>query len=199
LDDLLFDDATWTLRYFVARIGGLLSRRRVLVLPERGGELAAAEHGLSIALSGEELGACPSIDTDRPVSLQSMASIHEYYGWPLWWAGELPLKEQHSDPHLRSVHDVSGYAVHTEDAVIGQLRDFLLDGQWRIRALRMRPRRALVRRGLLADRPIDLPPGWVRAISWVGESVELRAAAELLARSGEERLPGFRTESRPES
>ncbi len=33
LDDLLFDDMTWTIRYLVVRTGGLLKRERVLISP----------------------------------------------------------------------------------------------------------------------------------------------------------------------
>src|SRR4051794_28136384 len=70
VDDVYFDDVSWTVRYVVADTGGWLSGRKVLLSPAvlRGIEPAGSR--VRTELTRREVEASPSIDTDKPVSRQ---------------------------------------------------------------------------------------------------------------------------------
>ena len=85
VDDLLFDDRSWTVRYLVADAGGWLSSRRVLI------GTASLEHPdpvglkLPVTLTREKVQESPSIDADAPVTRQQEELLSRHYGWTPWW------------------------------------------------------------------------------------------------------------------
>jgi hypothetical protein len=86
--DLLFNDTTWLVRWLVVDTGNWLTGRKVLLPPSA---LAHVDHigrQFSVRLTKQQVKDCPDVETDRPVSRQSEASIYGYYGWsPYWGAG----------------------------------------------------------------------------------------------------------------
>jgi hypothetical protein len=87
VDDLYFDDLTWTVRYLVADTGTWLSGRKVLLSPIalRGFESASAR--VETALTRRQVEESPSIDTQKPVSRQHETELLSYYGHSPYWAG----------------------------------------------------------------------------------------------------------------
>jgi hypothetical protein len=86
--DLLFNDATWLVRWLVVDTGGWLSGRKVLLPPSALANVNHIGRQFSVRLTKQQVKDCPDIETDRPVSRQSEASIYDYYGWsPYWGAG----------------------------------------------------------------------------------------------------------------
>jgi hypothetical protein len=85
--DLYFDDDAWVVRYLIVETGSWLSSRKVLVSP-----IAAQQpdwHGktLPVALTRDQVGDSPNIDTDKPVSRQHEEQYLGYYGYPNYWDG----------------------------------------------------------------------------------------------------------------
>ena len=74
------------------------------------------------------------------------------------------------DPHLRSVHEVSGYAIAAADGAIGHVEDFLIDDRsWKIDFI------VVDTRNWLPGRKTIIAPGWIQAISWTEKDVVVRA------------------------
>lgn len=163
VDDLLFDDHDWTIRWLVVDTGTWLSGRKVLLPPEACGEPLAATRELKVNVTRQMVEESPSIDTDAPVSRLQESDVFGYYGWEPYWLGypyataagmPNPVPPESAvgspeasddaiagaaprgDPNLRSVSEVTGYYIHASDGDIGHVKDFLLDADsWALRYL----------------------------------------------------------------
>lgn len=208
LHDLYFDDEYWSIRYLVVETGGWLSRRRVLVSPFAVDAVAWDEEMLSVELTRERVENGPDIDLERPVSGQQFIDLHDYYGWPAYWAGssllgtatvgpypfvlagaeaveeeaaEGELDETYrGDPHLRSVREVVGYHIAAEDGEMGHVSDFLVDyEEWVIRFLEVDTR------DFLPGRHVLIAPRWVVDVDWAAAEVRLALTREQVKDSPE--------------
>lgn len=152
--DFYFNDDSWKVRYLVAKTGSWLTGRKVLISTSSLGKADWGAHTFAVALTRKQIRHSPSINTDEPVSRQQEIKLHEHYGWPHYWiesplAVSPPLTQTASDaamskpatrgkgnPHLRSVHEVTGYRVHASDGDLGRVKDFIVnDADWIIRYL----------------------------------------------------------------
>src|SRR5919197_246787 len=87
VDDFLFDDEQWTIRYMVANTGGWLTGRLVLISPIVLGNPDWEAKTLAVALTRKQVEQSPDIATDQPVSRQREAELAQYYGYDPYWGG----------------------------------------------------------------------------------------------------------------
>lgn len=87
VDEILFDDEHWTVRYMVVDTGNWLSGRKVLITPTALGKLDWDQNVLNVDLTCDQVKNSPSVDTDLPVSRQWETDYYDHYGWPYYWAG----------------------------------------------------------------------------------------------------------------
>ena len=154
VDDLLFDDKLWTVRYLVADTAKWLPGRRVLISPMALGRVEEDEKRLPVALTKEQVENSPDVDS-KNFSRQHERSYYDYYGWPYYWVGgdvwggatslaslaaekrmEMAVVEQENDDetHLRGAKEVMGYYIEATDGDIGHVDDFVVDDDtWEIR------------------------------------------------------------------
>ncbi|WP_230530890.1 PRC-barrel domain-containing protein [Microvirga roseola] len=85
ISDLLFDDATWAVRWLVVDTGGWLSGRRVLLPSSHLGEARAGMTAIPVNLTRDQVKDSPDIDTNQPVSRQMEQTVYDYYGWAPYW------------------------------------------------------------------------------------------------------------------
>jgi sporulation protein YlmC with PRC-barrel domain len=164
ISDLLFDDATWRIRWLVVDTGNWLPGRKVLLPPSVLGQLDPGRRVCPVKLTMQQVKDSPAIDTDLPVSRQMETNLYDHYGWSPYWGaglymggfgyagdamavspmvGAMPREAESADtprndddPHLRSVEAVTGYHIHASDGEIGHLKDFLVDdADWSIHYL----------------------------------------------------------------
>lgn len=206
VDDLLFDDEHWWIRYFVVDTGGWLTGRKVLVTPPAVASADPDTGVLQVRLSREQVQNSPDIDTDRPISRQREAEYMDYYGYTPYWAlgagatgwGAVPTvvapvppaadepdapersAEPHADSHLRSVREVRGYNVQATDEPIGHIEDFLFEEQsWAIRYV------VVDTRNWLPGRHVLIPPEWIARVSWAERSAFASVPRALIRESPE--------------
>jgi hypothetical protein len=160
VNDFLFDETNWQIRWLVVDTGNWLSGRKVLLAPLMLGRLDPQGHAFSAELTKQQVKDSPDLDTDLPVSRQMESNINEYYGWTPYWGNGLftdsygyvgatwtdtstpaRLIDKHltdgqqssGDPHLRSINAITGYLIHANDGEIGHVEGFLLkDTDWSI-------------------------------------------------------------------
>jgi hypothetical protein len=163
IEDFLFDDISWHIRWAVVNTGNWLSGRKVLLPTSALGHPDSSGREFPVELTMQQVKDSPDIDTERPVSRHMETSVYGYYGWNPYWGNGLymgaygygggvsaspslgrSMDEQeiadaemdNDDPHLRSIKAVSGYHVHAADGSIGHDEDFLIeDADWRIHYL----------------------------------------------------------------
>jgi hypothetical protein len=177
--DFYFDDQYWTVRYLVADTGKWLTGRTVLVSPYALAGVMPDEKQVAIDLTKKQIEDSPSLNSDKPVSRQFEEDFYGYYGWPIYWGGpynwgSLPYLardqaqwtkpaqgEKAWDPHLRSVHEVSGYHIQAIDGEIGHVEDFIIDDEtWSIRYLIANTRNWWPGKKALVS------PQWIERVSW---------------------------------
>jgi len=146
--DILFDDITWQIRWLVVDTDGWLTGRKILIHPSSLEQPDLEGRAFPVKLTREKVEASPGIAEDEPVSLQMDHDMYRFY-WPtdgsFGGAGIVaPMilpsppsaSNGNADRHLRSVAEISGYAIHAVDGHIGHLETFLIDDEaWAIRYL----------------------------------------------------------------
>lgn len=195
VNDVLFDDLTWRVRWLVVETGTWLAGRKVLIHPTAV-EKADHEHQeVRLRLTMAQIEGSPTIDIDQPVSRGMEARLYDYYGWdPLWggsaygfgaiaspisappYFGITALRERSDmvsdqdsgDPHLRSNAEVVGYHVHASDGEIGHVENlFVDDADWHVHYL------VIDTRNWWPGRHVLISPHAVRTVDWNDRHVML--------------------------
>ncbi|MBD3388816.1 MAG: PRC-barrel domain containing protein [Candidatus Altiarchaeales archaeon] len=127
VDDILFDDILWNVRYLVANTGEWLPGRQVLIAPEASQQPDWRSRKIPVALTKEQIENSPPLEMDKPVNKQWEQKFVPYYGWTTYWL------DIDGDPHLRSMSEVKGYDIMALDGEIGKVEDLIVDDEdWRI-------------------------------------------------------------------
>jgi hypothetical protein len=190
VDQLLFDDENWAIRYLTVDTSGWLGSRRVLISPMSVLRTDWQSRRLDVALTKKQVDGSPNIDTHKPVSRQHEAAYLDYFGYPYYWAGpflwgpamspaafEMPetgfmqsipegARRQWTDSHLRSTHEVTGYRIEATDGELGHVDGFVVDDQdWAIRYLQV------ATRNWWPGKKVLVSPAWVELVSWTDAKV----------------------------
>ena len=191
LDDLLFDDKTWIIRYLVVKTGGFLKRERVLISPLGIAQMDWSKQMVKLNLTCKQIEESPSVDTDLPVFRQMEKKYFSYYNWPYYWKdvatwGVSPInsimlereivdsskrprrKDAHVDGHLRSCRIVSHYSIEVEGSRTGHVEDFLINEKtWAIKNL------IVDTKDWWPDQPIKIVPRSVISVNWFDKCIPL--------------------------
>jgi hypothetical protein len=89
VDDLLFEEARWTVRWLVVDTGHWLVGRRVLLPPSAMGKPDAKARRFPVDLTKQQIEESPPRASDLPISRQAEAGLYQYYGWMPYWDGDL--------------------------------------------------------------------------------------------------------------
>jgi len=89
VSDILFDDASWRVRWVVVDTGSWLPGRKVLLPLSALGRLDENGSEFDVNLTKQQVKDSPDSDTDRPVSRQIEANIYGYYGWQPYWGTDM--------------------------------------------------------------------------------------------------------------
>ena len=156
VDDVLFDDRSWAIRYLVVDAGSWLNERDVLISPYSIKQPVGQGEQIDVALTRRLVRTSPDVDAHRPVSRQQERELLHHYHYPEYWDGAglwalsampfprvTPLVHDDAAPgggpkdmQLRSAEQVSSYEVHATGNTIGQVQDFVFDDDsWLIRYL----------------------------------------------------------------
>lgn len=87
VDDLYFEDTSWTVRYVVVDASGWLVGRQVLIPPRAIEKVDPLGQRLVTNLTKQQVQDSPGLETARPVSRQYEIALYDYYGYPYYWAG----------------------------------------------------------------------------------------------------------------
>ena len=198
IQDLYFDDLSWTIRYLVVDTGTWLPGRQVLISPISVRATTRSD-GVAVALTKKQVENSPSIDADKPINREYEEAYSQYYGYTYYWsgpyrwgntryAGEMAPSAGVApsaatairDRTLRSVRDVTGYYIKATDGDIGHVEDFMIDDrEWAIRYM------IVDTRNWWPGKNVVISPDWIRSASWRESKVyvdlsreEVKAAPE---------------------
>ncbi|MBS1303311.1 PRC-barrel domain-containing protein [Loktanella sp. SALINAS62] len=188
IDDLLFDDRHFVLRWVVVDTGTWLPGRKVLLPPSALKTPDMTKREYITDLTCEQIKAAPGLETDKPVSRQLEVDIFHHYSWNPYWYGtfgapltvdmgfpvppadldqsDAPQHKTEGDPHLRSVDEVTGYYVEATDGGIGHIEDFMVDeDNWTIRYL------MIDTKNWWPGKMVLVSPDWLTDIAWTDRKV----------------------------
>ncbi len=193
VEEVLFDDHLWTVRYLVVNTGGWLLGRKVLLPPAVLEGPLSDQRLLSVNLTRDQVERSPAAETDKPISRQWETNYYDYYVWPYYWAGmgttgipwysaaivadagegmPEPSPEQ-VDPHLRSTNEVTDYKIEAQGSSLGHITDFIVDDKtWSIRYL------AADTGDFWPGKKVLLPPGWITQMRWPERTVQVRVTRD---------------------
>lgn len=199
VDDLLFDELSWRIRWLVLSTGGWLNERKVLLPPHVLGEPDLAGHTIPVGLTREEIRNSPELDSDAPLSRQVERQIYDHYGWQAYWTsssvpplatgvpdvsgdpsppsvGDLEMREQ---PVLRSLKEVKGYYVKASDGDIGHVEEFLVEDLDAVRYL------VIDTKNWWPGKKVLISAQWVRDVSWTGQQISIAPTRDEVKQSPE--------------
>jgi PRC-barrel domain len=198
VEDFLFDDKLWTIRYLVADTAKWLPGRKVVISPIAFGRVEPDEKRLTVSLTKEQVENSPDVDS-RNCSREQERSYYDYYGWPYYWVGgdvwgsstapgilaaqpgTAPVtREQEDDTHLRSVKEVMDYYIEATDGDIGHVEDFVIDDEsWEIRYM------VVDTKNWWPGKKVLVSPEWIERVSWSDSRVYVDLSREAI-KSGPE-------------
>ncbi|MDQ2864076.1 MAG: PRC-barrel domain-containing protein [Bacteroidota bacterium] len=155
VEEFYFDDQSWVIRYLVVKTGSWLFGRSVLISPIALQKPDWAKREFPVNLTKDQVSNSPDINTHKPVSHQHEIALYEHYTWQPYQAsgyysggqwGVIPaaplfnerilqddentaIQKENNDVHLRSTERITGYHIHTSDAEIGHVTDFVIDDE----------------------------------------------------------------------
>lgn len=201
VDDFLFDDMKWVVRYLVADTGGWLSGRKIVIAPASFGHPNWAGHALPVELTREKIQQSPPLDEHLPVSRQHEVELSRFFGWPAYWDGAFgPIYEpkaaeaaaaaaatekkqeekEHGESHLRSMREVMGYHIRAKDGDIGHVDDFIaITDDWQI------PYLIVDTKNWLPGRKVIISPVWAEKIDWAAREVQVDLERDVIKNAPE--------------
>lgn len=141
--DILFDDASWAVRYLVLDPKSRLNGRKRVLSPEAfdPGALSRTNPARS-NLSRAQIESAPPIEAGQPLSRQYEAAYYRHYGWPPYWttppiAETLPASAVGpAGTRLRSVDAATDFRILASDGVVGRVKSFTIDiDKWTVAEL----------------------------------------------------------------
>ncbi len=200
VDEFLFDDEFWTVRYLIVNTGNWLVDHKVLISPLALGSIDEKQQTLAVNLTRDQIKNSPGVATDQPISRQWEHRYFDYYTWPYYWSGvgswgaygypgvmltqtaleaesiQLRAADHSHDQdsiHLRSTKEVTGYGISATDDHLGHVSDFIVnDETWRISYL------TVDTQNWWPGKSILLPPEWITRVSWSDHSVSVNVNRE---------------------
>jgi len=206
VSDLLFDDASWIIRWLVVDTGDWLPGRKVLLPISALGLPDCALRSFPIKLTMQQVKESPETGADQPVSRQTEISVYSHFELePYWASSPLPLSNSiatplvaplylfgsnpqdvqyldaqpnNGDPHLRSIAAVTGLHVEAVDGEIGHVEDLLIDDvSWTIRFIKVDTK------NWWPGEQVLISPRSVKTIDWPQKRVRLDVTGQKVKES----------------
>jgi hypothetical protein len=174
--DLLFDDRTWDLKFFVVHSGPWLTGQSELLAPDVVDRPDWMARQLCVRLTVDEVLHSPPPEAHPPASMGRDLQQAKLVAWDAYWAGLIDESlSPPGDPHLDSAKDLSGYHIVAADGEIGHVVDFLIDDEtWIVRYIVMDTR------NWLPGKHVLVIPSLVESMDWESRKVRVRVSREAI-------------------
>ena len=200
VEDFLFDDQNWVVRYLVTRTGTWLSNQLILLSPHFIGKLDAEADVIRVRLLKFQIEASPPLAVGLPVSRSYEEEYYRYFGLPAYWEGsalwgrsysplDSPGKRDEQDfklhyhrdtKHLQSSNALCGFQLQTAGASVGRVKGFAIsDSAWEVKDL-------VVRAGYwFASREVLIAPAKIDYIAYEEATVYTSLSKQDIERTAE--------------
>ncbi len=185
IDDFLFDDFNWTVRYIIIDVGD----RKVMLSTHVLGMPDFKNHILPIKMDRDQILTAPQMNLNEPITRGRERELSEFFSWPRYWEDDdileslpgdltaVPLVDMETEKepmipqtgdlgdedenHLFSARGAMGFAMEARDGTAGKLADFIIqDEDWDLHYL------VVDTGGLFSGKKVLVSPQWVRDVDW---------------------------------
>ncbi|MCG6187103.1 PRC-barrel domain-containing protein [Maribellus maritimus] len=154
VNDFLFDDETWIIRYLEAELGNFFSEKRVLIPRNHLKEPHWENKHFTVDLTVKKIENSPDLEFDLPVSRTYEKELAKHYDLKPYWPVnmtvhngitslydprsplQIPTKivdKEIEETHLRSFKEISSYNIKSIDDRFGHIHDLIIDDDlWQI-------------------------------------------------------------------
>ena len=110
VEDFLFDDETWEIRYVIVDTRNWWPAKKVLLRPQWIKKVSWATREFRTTMGREMIEKSPAWDPDSPVSREYDLHLHQHYGYAPYWTVDIPptVWGPTSMLHLRRINRASG-------------------------------------------------------------------------------------------
>lgn len=209
VEDFLFDDERWVIRYLVTNTGGALGGRRILLSPMLVDQVSFDAEMIALKLASDKISDSPDIDTKKPISRKLEEMLYSYYEIPAYWGGfglwgsymnprllagsmspdeerEKLDEENRDSSHLRSIEEVWRYRINYGDEDFARTQDFVIDEEtWQVTGIVINTGRVILR-----GKKYLLKPSHITGLSW--------SESRMYVDVSESRLEGLKNEAQAE-
>jgi hypothetical protein len=88
LEDFLFDDETWEIRYAIVDTKNWWPGKKILLRPQWIERVSWADQEIYLKIARETIQKSPKWDPDQPVSREYELRLHQHYGYGPYWTAE---------------------------------------------------------------------------------------------------------------
>ncbi len=189
VDDLYFDDQTWSVRYLVVDTGKWLPGRKVLVAPEAIVKPWHHQPAIAAKLTTDQIRSSPELDTAVPISRLDEEVMHRHYQWTPYWDSQItPTARQEAgttaesgvDGGLRSANELAGDLVEAGDGEVGHVQDLLLDDDLSTILFLV-----VEVKGLFFGKKVLTGPSLISRVDWASSTVYLNANRQAIKKGQE--------------
>ncbi len=152
IDDFLFDEEKWFVRYMKVDFGNHLFSDQVIIPRTLLTKSLWDKNLFLVKTDLESIRKYPKVKEHLPVSREYEQQLHDFFGLTPYWlnAYTVPLasafypsqpihvpesleKKNDDNPILRSFNEVENYQIETEDGTFGHIEDLIIDDlYWQI-------------------------------------------------------------------
>lgn len=85
VEDFIFEDSTWIIRYMIVDTRNFLPGRNVLISPEWIKNVDWSNKGVSVNMTCDSIKNSPEFDPTAPVNRTYELKLYDFYGRPTYW------------------------------------------------------------------------------------------------------------------
>lgn len=86
VDDLVFEDEAWVVRYLIVDTRKWLPGKKVLLSPHWAEKISWSESKVYVEMRKEEIKKSPEYDSSKPISRDYESRLYEHYGRTRYWS-----------------------------------------------------------------------------------------------------------------
>ncbi|MDG5786492.1 PRC-barrel domain-containing protein [Evansella sp. AB-P1] len=202
VDNVLFDEDKWTIRYLVVKAGLWFTNERLYISPASIEEIDIKSEMIRLNISRDQAAKAPIIG-DEPISRKQEREFSSYYQFSPYWLGgkvwggvvlardlldfDQPVQEvedNEDEPKIHVANDVIGYELAAQEDTFGKIEDLLFEEEsYVIRYFVVDTKK------ILPGKKVLISTEWISHVDWVSGRVEVTITKEQVEKSPEY-LPG---------
>lgn len=184
--DIYFNE-NWEISSFVVRVGWPIVGRQILISPQMISHFELNNKQIVLNADSMDINSCSEPEVSNLISRRYDVSSNIYYGWPSYWDGnigwgmgatpsdlteiqsaqtadvvDLKSKNQDETLNLRSLRDLIGYDVGSQETMTGRFDDILIEEE-KLNVIAVVVKMA---RWFNTRKTVLLPVEWVKDVDW---------------------------------